>query len=108
MIVPSEKLPDIEVTTEDVIAVLKTVIDPELFIDVWTLGLIYKIESRACGELYIQMTFTSVACPLAPIIREEIREKTMAIPCVANVTIEVVFDPPWTPSEELKGLMGLL
>jgi len=97
-----------QTTKEDVINVLKTVIDPELFIDVWFLGLIYKIEPRENGELYIQMTFTSVACPLAPMIMEEIRAKTMALPGVTKTVIEVVFDPPWVPSDELKAHLGLL
>ena len=97
-----------QTTREDVINVLKTIIDPELFIDIWFLGLIYKIEFRENDELYIQMTFTSAACPLAPIIMEEVRTKTMQLPGVANTVIEVVFDPPWGPSDELKAYLGLL
>ena len=97
-----------QATKEDVINVLKTIIDPELFIDIWLLGLIYKIEFRENNELYIQMTFTSVACPLAPIIVEEVRTKTMQLEGVANTVVEVVFDPPWQPSDELKAHMGLL
>jgi metal-sulfur cluster biosynthetic enzyme len=95
-------------THDDVVNVLKTIIDPELFIDIWTLGLIYQIEFRENGLLYIRMTFTSVTCPLAPAIVEEVKQKTMSLDEITNTEVEVVFQPPWQPSDELKGLMGLL
>lgn len=104
----SPALTNMQTTRENVIDILKTIIDPELFIDIWTLGLIYKVELKDNGEIYIQMTFTSVACPMIPFITEEIRRKTTALPGITNTVIDVVFDPPWAPSEELKGLMGLL
>ncbi|MDR2338184.1 MAG: metal-sulfur cluster assembly factor [Deltaproteobacteria bacterium] len=95
-------------TREEVINVLKTIIDPEIFIDIWTLGLIYQIEFRENGILYLQITFTSATCPLAPAIIEEIKQKTMLLEGITNTEVEVVFQPPWQPSDELKGLMGLL
>ncbi len=93
---------------EDVIEILKTVVDPELFIDIWTLGLIYKVELPDTDKIYIQMTFTTVACPLAPMIIEEVKQKVGTLDGVKEVEVEVVFEPLWEPSEELKAMLGLL
>ncbi len=94
-------------TKEDVVDVLKTIYDPELYIDIWTLGLIYDIEIHE-EILNIRMTFTSVACPAGPQLVGEIKERTKELPGVVSTNVEVVFDPPWEPSEELKGMMGIL
>lgn len=94
-------------TREDVIEVIKTVIDPELFIDIWTLGLIYDIDIQD-NQLKIRMTFTSPTCPAGPQLVDEIKEKTSHLEGVQNTIVEVVFRPPWEPSEELKGLLGFL
>ena len=91
---------------EQVVAALKEVIDPELYIDIWTLGLIYNIELDGT-TVNIRMTFTSVACPAGPQLADEVREKTLALEGVEEVNVEIVFDPPWEPSEDLKALMGI-
>ncbi len=94
-------------TREELIEVLKTVIDPELYLDIWTLGLIYdiKIEDTKCA---IRMTFTSPACPAGPYLVQEVKEKTTSLEGVSETDVEVVFSPPWEPSEELKQLLGLI
>jgi len=91
---------------ELVIEALKKVIDPELFIDVWTLGLIYEVEveDEACK---IKMTFTSVACPMGPQLVGDVKEKVLQVEDIAEVEVEVVFQPPWQPSEDLKAMMGI-
>jgi metal-sulfur cluster biosynthetic enzyme len=76
---------------------LKRVIDPELQISVVDLGLIYKVEvDKKKGEVYVQMTMTSPACPMAGMIEESARSHISQLPDVKNVIVEVVFDPPWS------------
>ncbi len=94
----------------------KQCFDPELNIDVWTLGLIYdtKIEKameskegeekKVCAK--ILMTFTSPFCPYGPQLVDDLKEKIKAAG-VKEVQVEVTFDPPWQPSEELKTMMGM-
>lgn len=93
-------------TKDDVIEALKTIVDPELYIDIWTLGLIYDIQLEN-GKSDITMTFTSIACPAGPYLVQEIKEKLQALEGIEEVNVEVVFQPPWQPSEELKALMGI-
>lgn len=94
------------VSEEQVVDVLKKIIDPELYIDIYTLGLIYNIDISG-DTVKIRMTFTSMACPVGPQLVEQVRTRIMEIDPVEQVEVEVVFQPPWEPSEELKGLMGL-
>jgi metal-sulfur cluster biosynthetic enzyme len=92
---------------EEVIELIKTIYDPELFIDIWTLGLIYEIDINE-EKIDVKMTFTSMACPAGPELVGEVKDKLLTIPEIKVVDVEVVFDPPWEPTEELKGLMGIL
>jgi metal-sulfur cluster biosynthetic enzyme len=89
------------------IEAFKKVIDPELNIDVWTLGLIYFVaEDRENGNVKITMTLTSPACPYGPQLVENIVSNVEATGFrKEDVKVEVIFDPVWVPSEELKGLM---
>ena len=93
------------ITQEKLIDILKNYKDPEIGIDIWILGLIYKIE---IDEEYIKitMTFTTPFCPYGPHMIEELKEQIIKAG-VKNVEIEVVFEPPWEPSEELKEILGL-
>lgn len=92
---------------EEVIELIKTIYDPELFIDIWTLGLIYEIDINE-EKIDVKMTFTSMACPAGPELVGEVKDKLLTLPEIKVVDVEVVFDPPWEPTEELKGLMGIL
>ncbi len=94
------------VTKEEVIESIKTVIDPELFIDIWTLGLIYDIAIEEAA-IKIDMTFTSIACPAGPQLVDEVKTKLSALEGVESVAVKVVFQPPWEPSEELKAMLGI-
>ena len=93
-------------TKEDLIEeVFKKYIDPELGIDVWTLGLIYKIEIMA-KEVKVVLTFTSPMCPYGPQMVDELTEQITELGA-SKVEIEVTFEPPWKPSEELREMMGM-
>ena len=94
-------------TKEEVIELIKTIVDPELFIDIWTLGLIYHIDIKE-HDINIRMTFTSIACPAGPQLVGEVKDKLMTLPEIENVNVDVVFTPPWEPSEDLQAMMGIL
>ena len=94
------------VNKNDIIEVLKKIVDPEINIDVWTLGLIYSIEEND-NKTKIIMTLTSPMCPYGPQLIEEITSKVSALEGVKSVDIEVTFDPPWNPPEDLRALLGV-
>ena len=93
------------ITEEQAIMVLKTCEDPELNIDVWTLGLIYKMNITK-DVVVLKMTFTTPLCPYGPMLVEQIKS-ALTHAGAKNVDIDVVFDPPWKPSEEVKEMLGM-
>ena len=93
------------VSKEDVVNTLKTCNDPELGLDVWTLGLIYEVSIKN-KEVFIKMTFTTPYCPYGPAIVVEIKTK-LRENYGDNASVEVVFEPPWKASEELRELLGV-
>ncbi|MEK6964191.1 MAG: metal-sulfur cluster assembly factor [Nanoarchaeota archaeon] len=93
-------------TKNHVIAVLKQCMDPELGLDIYTLGLIYDIHLIPKG-VDISMTFTTPACPYGPYLLEEVKHKVSTQLNLSKVNIDVVFDPPWKPSDEVKMLLGV-
>jgi len=95
-------------TREQIIEVLKTVEDPELFIDIWFLGLIYSIDIKENGGVDIEMTFTSPMCPAGPMLLDEVKTKVGALPGAQPVAVKVVFSPPWEPSDDVKCMLGLI
>lgn len=94
------------ITKEELIEdVFKKYVDPELGIDIWTLGLVYNVEINE-DKVKVLLTFTSPFCPYGPQMVDELKE--MIINKLAKeVEIEVTFDPPWKPSEELKEMLGM-
>lgn len=93
------------IAKENIIEVMKTCKDPELNIDIWTLGLVYNIDLNN-EELKIKMTFTSPMCPYGPMIVEELKEKLGKLG-LKKVEVEIVFNPPWQPSQELREMLGV-
>ncbi|MBI4142059.1 DUF59 domain-containing protein [Candidatus Woesearchaeota archaeon] len=93
-------------TKEEAIEVIKTVEDPEIRIDIWTLGLIYNIDVKEPETTDIKMTFTSPMCPYGPMIVEELKGK-LTSKGFKTVNVEVVFEPVWQPSEELRATLGI-
>ena len=94
-------------TKEDVMNVLKGVNDPEIGLDMVTLELIYNVNVSENGKVDIKMTFTTPMCPYGPMLVEEIKAKVSEINGVKEVNVDVVFDPPWQPSEQLRATLGV-
>lgn len=93
---------------EEVIAALKQVVDPEIGVDIWSLGLVYELHISE-ETVEIRMTFTSPMCPLGPFIIESVREKVSSVHGVKDVKVEITFEPLWTPdriSDEVRGSLG--
>jgi len=95
------------VDKEKIIEVLKTVVDPELNIDIWTLELIYNIDADDSGRVDIKMTFTSPGCPFGPVIVNDVKHKLKEVEGAKEVNVDVVFEPPWKPSDELRAMLGV-
>ncbi len=95
-----------KITTEELIEVFKKCVDPELGIDIWTLGLVYNTEIKENNSVHILMTFTSPFCPYGPAIVEEMKE-LLGEKGIKEVDIQITFEPPWQPSEELREMMGM-
>jgi len=93
---------------ERIIEVLKTVEDPDLYLDIYFLGLIYEIHTFEDNSIKIVMTFTTPLCPAAPEIIAEIKEKVLKIDNVSKIDIEVVYKPKWEPNMEVKQMLGLV
>ena len=80
---------------EKIVDMLKTVFDPEIPVNVYDLGLIYKIDVSEDGEVSIDMTLTAPNCPAADFIMEDVRQKVESIDGVNSATINLVFEPEW-------------
>ena len=96
---------------EKIVAMLKTVYDPEIPVNVYDLGLIYKIDVSDNGEVALEMTLTAPICPAADFIMEDIRQKVESVEGVTSATINLVFEPEWDKdmmSEEAKLELGFL
>ena len=96
---------------EKIVAMLKTVYDPEIPVNVYDLGLIYKIDVTDDFNVSIDMTLTAPNCPAADFIMEDIRQKIESIDGVASATINLVFELEWDKdmmSEEAKLELGFL
>ncbi|MFH1521260.1 MAG: metal-sulfur cluster assembly factor [Candidatus Micrarchaeota archaeon] len=94
---------------ENITKKLKMVVDPELGVDIVELGLIYDINITGGKKAVIKMTFTTPACPMITTILEDIKKRLEELGEDKDITVEVVFEPPWTPekmSEKAKILLG--
>lgn len=94
---------------ERIVDVLKTVYDPEIPVDVWNLGMIYKVDVKEDYSVDIDMTFTAPSCPAADYILEDVRTKVESVQGVKAANINLVFEPVWDQSmmsEEAKVDLG--
>lgn len=96
---------------ERIIAMLKTVYDPEIPVNIYDLGLIYKIDLQDDGDVSIDMTLTAPNCPATDFIMEDVRQKVDSVEGVNSSVINLVFEPEWDKdmmSEEAKLELGFL
>jgi FeS assembly SUF system protein len=96
---------------EQVVEVLKTVFDPEIPVNIYELGLIYTVDVNEARDVKIEMTLTSANCPAAQSMPAEVEYKAKSIDGVGEVTVDVVWDPPWTPehmSEAARLELGMM
>lgn len=96
-------------TKEDILKELSEVYDPEIPISIVDLGLIYKVEVDKENNVDIDMTMTVRGCPMHQFITHQAKQKVEEMPGVGNVTVNLVWDPPWTPdriSKKIREKMG--
>lgn len=94
---------------ENIVDVLKTVYDPEIPVNIYDLGLIYKIDVKDDGDVDIDMTFTAPSCPAADFILEDVRQKVDGVSGVKSANVNLVFEPTWDQSmmtEEARVELG--
>ena len=97
-------------TSETIREVLKEVYDPELHYNIVDLGLVYDIDVDREGKVHILCTLTTPACPIGPVIIEQIQENVNLVPGVRDVDVELTFDPLWDPtkmSDEARADLGI-
>lgn len=97
--------------TDDIIAALRTVFDPEIPVNLYDLGLIYRIEPKDDGVVDIDMTLTAPGCPVAGEMLSMVEKAVGAVAGIAKVNVNLVFDPPWDKSrmsEDVQLELGLI
>lgn len=105
---PDEGDPELQ---ERVLEAMKTVRDPEIPVNLVDLGLIYDLVVRRDGTIYIEMTLTTPACPVAGSLPGQVEEAVKAVDGVKDVRVKLVWSPPWSPermTEEAKLELGLM
>ena len=96
---------------ENIVKMLRTVFDPEIPVDVYSLGLIYAIDVQDNGNVLINMTLTAPSCPASEFLMEDIRMNVESVEGVKSLDIQLVFEPEWNKdmmSEEAKLELGFL
>jgi len=106
-----EAPPAMRAVGDRIVQQLKTVFDPEIPVDIYELGLIYKVKLDQDGAVAIRMTLTSPMCPAAEELPPEVESKARSVEGVSSVVLDIVWDPPWNPgmmSEAAKLELGML
>ncbi|OJU56453.1 MAG: SUF system Fe-S cluster assembly protein, partial [Alphaproteobacteria bacterium 62-8] len=96
---------ELEDFTQKLVAALKTVYDPEIPVDIYELGLIYKVDVSDTKDVAVEMTLTAPGCPVAGEMPGMVQTALEMVDGIGEITVNMVFDPPWTPermSEEAK------
>ena len=96
---------------EKIVEMIKTVYDPEIPVNIYDLGLIYRIEVKVDNSVDIDMTLTAPNCPAADFMLEDVRQKVESIAGIGAVNLQLVFEPEWSQdlmTEEAKLELGLL
>jgi FeS assembly SUF system protein len=95
----------LEAFTQKLVTAMKTVFDPEIPVDIYELGLIYKVDVADNKDVAVDMTLTAPGCPVAGEMPEMVKSALQTVEGIGEVVVNMVFDPPWTPermSEEAK------
>lgn len=95
----------------EIVELLKTVTDPEIPINIYDMGLIYKIDQKDNGDLYVEMTLTAPTCPIAGVIPQQVADTLAAMAGIGKVEVRLVWEPAWTPdklSDDAKEMMELI
>ena len=96
---------ELEEFTQKLVTALKTVFDPEIPVDIYELGLIYKVDVADNKDVAVDMTLTAPGCPVAGEMPGMVKSALEGVDGIGEITVNMVFDPPWTPermSEEAK------
>ena len=113
---PSERtararLEHVETLGSEIIEALRTIYDPEIPVNIYELGLVYKIDIEDDDKVLLEMTLTSPHCPVAETLPGEVEHKVAAVEGVTGCEVKVVWDPPWNPSlmtEEAQLELGMI
>lgn len=98
-------------TVEDIVEQIRTVYDPEIPINVYDMGLIYKIGQNDEGDVYVEMTLTAPTCPIAGVLPQQVADAITQTNGVGKVEVKLVWEPAWTPdkmTDEAKAMLELL
>ena len=101
---------DLMSLTDQVVAAMRKVYDPEMPVNIYELGLIYGVDVNDDGQVAIRMTLTAPNCPVAGSLPADVERAVRAVPGVSGVKLELTFDPPWTKdrmSEAAKLALGI-
>lgn len=93
--IPQEELDQL---IDDIIAALKTVYDPEIPVDIYELGLIYKVDISDDRDVVVDMTLTAPGCPVAGTMPVMVEDAVRTVEGIGDVRVNMTFDPPWDPS----------
>jgi FeS assembly SUF system protein len=89
---------ELDELTDQLVEKLKTVYDPEIPVDIYELGLVYKVDVSDEKDVVVEMTLTAPGCPVAGEMPDWVKEAVMSVPGIRSCAVELVFDPPWDPS----------
>lgn len=107
---PASSDNDVDPLGTEIIEALRTVYDPEIPVNIFELGLIYRVDIDEAQHVQIEMTLTSPGCPVAGTLPEEVRTRVAEVDGVSGASVDVVWDPPWNPgmmSEEAQLELGM-
>jgi len=95
----------------DIVDQIRTVSDPEIPINVYDMGLIYKIDQKDNGDIYIEMTLTAPTCPIAGVLPQQVADAVALVAGTGKIKVKLVWEPAWTPeklTDEAKEILELL
>jgi FeS assembly SUF system protein len=106
-----ERQEHVEALGGEIIEALRTVFDPEIPVNIYELGLVYKIDIEDDDKVLLEMTLTSPHCPVAETLPGEVEHKVASVPGVKGCEVQIVWEPPWNPSmmtEEAQLELGMI